>query len=72
MNKYVTPICDISSSKTWMQVVLARNVVDCQEKLSRLLAEKYDLDDCLDYREFVKLADENDILIGEIKDIDEL
>lgn len=73
MNKYLISICDIQAGNTWIQVIMARNGSECQEKLVQLLMEKYDdLDDCLTYREFVKLADENDILIGDIKDIEEL
>lgn len=72
MNKYITPICDIQAGIVWNQIILARNVLDCQEKLTALLIEKYDLDDCITYREFIKLADKNDILIGEITDVEEL
>lgn len=72
MNKYITPICDIQAGVVWNQIILARNVLDCQEKLTALLMEKYDLEDCLTYREFIALADKNDILIGEIKDIEVL
>lgn len=73
MNNYITPICDIQAGTVWTQTISARNVTDCQEKLSRLLIDKYDdLEDCLTYREFVALADKHDILIGEIKDIEEL
>lgn len=72
MNKYIIPICDIQAGVVWNQVILARNVLDCQEKLILFLVEKYDLEDCLTYREFIAIADENDILIGEIKDVEEL
>lgn len=70
MNKYVVPICNIRAGKVWDQIIIARNVIDCQEKLTELLIDKYNLEDCLTYREFVELADKNDILIGEIKDIE--
>lgn len=72
MNKYIIPICDIQAGVVWNQVILARNVLDCQEKLILFLVEKYDLEDRLTYREFIANADENDILIGEIKDVEEL
>lgn len=72
MNKYIIPICDIQSGKVWNQIIIARNVSDCQEKITGFLIEKYNLEDCLTYREFVTLADKNDILIGEIKDIETL
>lgn len=73
MNKYIVPICDIQASGIWNQVILGRTHAECQEKLIRLLLEKYDfLEDCGDYREFVKMADKQDLLIGEIIDIEEL
>ena len=72
MNKYIIPICDIQAGLVWNQIIIARDVINCQEKLVEFLIEKYDLDDCLTYREFVILADKNDILIGEIKDIETL
>lgn len=73
MNNYITPICDIQAGQIWNQIISARNVLDCQEKLIRILVDQYDdLEDCLTYREFVALADKNDILIGDIKDIEEL
>lgn len=70
MNKYIVPICDIQSGLIWNQVVLARTMSECQDKLTELLTEKYDLPDCSTYREFISCADENDILIGEFKDIE--
>lgn len=73
MNKYLVSICDIQGGTTWIQSIPAKSNTDCQEKLVRLLIEKYDeLEDCTSYREFVKQADKNDILIGDIKDIEEL
>lgn len=72
MNKYITPICDIQSGKIWNQVILARTVSACQDKLMEILMDQYDLGECLTYREFVEQADDNDILIGEIRDVEVL
>lgn len=73
MNKYIIPICDIQAGIVWNQLIVARSTTECEEKLIKILTDKYeDLDDCLTYREFVAHADENDILIGKITDIEEI
>lgn len=72
MYKYIIPICDIQAGRVWDEPVIARSMSECEEKLIKILTDKYDyLDDCLTYREFVAHADENDILIGKITDIEE-
>lgn len=74
MNKYIIPICDLDSNRVWIKTIVARSNADCQEKLIEELIELYDIDDnTSNYKEFVKLADtEYNILIGNIKDIEEL
>lgn len=73
MNKYIIPICDIDRSKVWIKTILAKSNSACQEKLMTELIELYDMEDANSYREFVQLADSKyNILIGDIKDIEEL
>lgn len=74
MNKYIIPICDINSGKVWIKTVIAKSNSACQEKIMEELIDLYDMEDTTSsYREFVKLADSNyNILIGDIKDIEEL
>lgn len=74
MNKYIIPICDIDRSKVWIMTVIAKTNSACQEKVMANLIDMYDMEDkASNYREFVKLADsEYNILIGDIKDTEEL
>jgi hypothetical protein len=67
MNKYIIPICDIQESKVYNLIISARSLSDCQD---RVMAKFNDYSD--EWKEFVKNMDNIDILIGEIKDIEEL
>ena len=71
MNKYLIPICDIQAGQVYNKVILAKSYNECQDKLMEYLISQYDcLSECFDYREFIKLADNNDILVGKITDIE--
>lgn len=71
MNKYVIPICDIQAGINKDEFIIAKSLADCEDKVMRLLSDRYDcLEECFDYHEFVKMADENDILIGKITDLE--
>lgn len=74
MNKYIIPICDIDNGKVWLMTVMAATNSACQDKIMSNLIDKYDIEDnSSNYREFVEIADiEYNILIGDIKDIEEL
>jgi hypothetical protein len=73
MNKYVIPICDISSGNIWTHTISAKSRFDCQDKLMEELTDMYEIEDCDNYRDFVEVADSKyDILIGDIKDLEEL
>lgn len=67
MNKYIIPICNISKSKVYNLIISARTYEDCQDKIMSKFDSDYD-----SYHEFVKDMDNQDILIGEITDIEEL
>lgn len=71
MNKYVIPICDIQAGQVYNKVIVAKSYNACQDKLMEFLINEYDcMQECLSYQEFVELADDNDILIGKITDIE--
>lgn len=74
MNKYIVPICDINAGDIWIKTVMARSISECQEKIMEELIDCYDMENNFsNYREFIEFIDSNyDILIGDIKDIDEL
>lgn len=71
MNKYLVPICDIQAGHIYNKTIMAKSFIECQDKLMEYLIDKYDeLYECLTYQEFIKLADKNDILVGNITDIE--
>lgn len=71
MNKYLVPICDIQAGIVYNKTIVAKSYNDCQDKLMEYLINQYDcLQECLNYQEFVELADNNDILVGKIIDIE--
>lgn len=74
MNKYIIPICDIESGIVWIETIVAKSTSACQEKVMAILIDRYEIDDdVMNYREFIKLSDSKyNILIGDIKDIEEL
>ena len=74
MNKYIIPICDIDGGLVWIHTIIARSNSACQEKLMAEIIDLYDMEDtATSYREFIQLADSQyNILIGDIKDIEEL
>lgn len=72
MNKYIVPICDIQAGSCWIKTITAKSITECEEKLMNDLIEYYDFDDFDDYHEFIHWLDEQDILVGNIKDIEEI
>lgn len=74
MNKYIIPICDIDNGYVYNKIIIAKSNINCQEKIILDLIDMYDIEDTSsNYQEFVKLADiKYNILIGDIKDIEEL
>lgn len=72
MNKYIIPICDIQAGEVWNEVITATSLQDCKDKIISKFSERYDLDDTVSYNELIKDLDNIDVLIGRIKDIEEL
>lgn len=73
MNKYIIPICDLISAEIFTKKIIARNLLDCQEKIMQYFGERYDIDEFADYRDFVDGMDtKNNIAIGDIIDIETL
>ena len=72
MNKYIIPICDLVLADIWVDIILARSISDCQEKLMREFSEKLD-EDFTDYREFIDIMDQKyNYSIGNITDVETL
>ena len=69
MNKYIIPVCEIQKSKIYNLVIMANSHEDCEDKLMDKFSK---FSSALDYKEFLYDLDMNDILIGEINDIETL
>jgi hypothetical protein len=75
MNKYIVPICDIQNGSVWIEVILSKSLSDCHDKLIDNILENYSSinDNFQNYEEFVGILDSKyDIIIGDIRDIEEL
>lgn len=72
MNKYLCPLCDIQAGEVWNQVISATSLSDCQDKLTDFITDEYDLSLTDDWMDFVEECNANDILIGQIEDIETL
>ena len=69
MNKYIIPVCNINKSEVYNLIIVATSYSDCEYKIMEKFS-KYSEND--DYNEFLDDLDKNDILIGQITDIEEL
>lgn len=67
MNKYIIPVCNIPDSKVYNVSISANSYSDCQDKIMDKFAEYSDSND---YTEFIADLDKQDILIGNITDIE--
>ena len=72
MNKYLCPICDTQAGEVWNQIISATSLSDCQDKLTDFITEEYDLSPTDDWMDFIEECNANDILIGQIEDIETL
>lgn len=69
MNKYIIPVCDINKSKVYNLSIMATSYSDCEDKIIEKFSKYSESDD---YDEFLDDLDKNNILIGQITDIEEL
>lgn len=72
MNKYVTYVCDIDDSYNQREILIANSQNQAEEKLMERLCDRYDWDNPYDYDEFIKMADNYNVIIGDIIDIEEI
>ena len=69
MNKYIIPICNLPKFKIYNAVIIANSISACQDKLMERFS-KYS--DSSEYSDFLDDLDDQDILIGDITDIETL
>ena len=72
MNKYLCPLADLQAGEVWNQVISATSLNDCKDKLTDFITNEYDLNPTDDWTDFVEECNANDILIGQIEDIETL
>lgn len=72
MNTYLIPIYDDNIPDCIINKYIARSFEDCKDKIMSDYSNKYDLD-FNDWDDFCyKIWEENNIFIGDIKDIEEI
>lgn len=71
-NKYIIPVCDKQADQVWNYTIIANSISQCEEKLVKKILEEYEtLDgDSISYNDFIEYLSENDILVGDITDIE--
>lgn len=72
MNNYVIPVCVIAKSINKLEKIMANSYRDCQEELMERITVEYNLPEADNYKQFLTIADEHDIIIGKISDVEEL
>lgn len=72
MNTYIVPVADISSDPyVWIEIIKARSLSDAQDKIIDRFVEEYELNYPIDWEDFITILYESNLIIGEIKDIEE-
>lgn len=69
MNKYIVPICDLNENRVYNKTIIANSYNACEDKLMESFSE---YSNALEFHEFIKDLDKQDILIGKIIDVEEL
>lgn len=73
MNTYILPFANISSDPSvWNEVVMARSISEAKDKIMREITEDWDLDIPVDWEDFKDILFKENVIIGDIQDIEEL
>lgn len=73
MNTYILPFANISSDPSvWNEVVRARSISEAKDTIMREITEDWDLDVPVDWRDFKDILFKENVIIGDIQDIEEL
>ena len=72
MNKYIIALADLQAGETWTEKISATSLSDCRDKLVDLITNEYDFESGSEWLDFVEQCNANDILVGEIEDIETL
>lgn len=69
MNKYIVPINDPDG--IYIESVNARSISEAEDKFMEIISETYNYEPSDSWDNFINTAWEDNITIGEIKDIEE-
>lgn len=73
MNTYILPFANISSDPSvWNEVIRARSISEAEDKIMREITEDWDLDVPADWEDFKDILFKENVIIGDIQDIEEL
>lgn len=73
MNTYILPFANISSDPSvWNEVIRARSISEAKDTIMREITEDWDLDVPVDWRDFKDILFKENVIIGDIQDIEEL
>lgn len=73
MNTYILPFANISSDPSvWNEVVRARSISEAKDKIMREITEDWDLDVPTDWGDFKDILFKENVIVGDIQDIEEL
>lgn len=73
MNTYILPFADISSDPSvWNMVVRARSISEAKDTIMREITEDWDLDVPADWSDFKDIIFKENVIVGDIQDIEEL
>lgn len=72
MNNYIIPVCVIAKTDNKLEQITANSYRDCQEELMERITTRFNLPEADNYKQFLTIADEHDIIIGKISDVEEL
>ncbi len=73
MNEYLVPICDVEESEIYIETIHGTSFDEAENKLMYRLLDRYNfLSEADSYGEFMNICFNNNLLVGEIKELDEL
>lgn len=72
MNTYIVPFANIKNPDTWIEVTVANNLSEAEDKIMRDFTESWDIDIPTDWQDFKNILAKENIIVGTIEDIEEL
>lgn len=69
MNKYVFSVCDLDTEKLQIKSLSAISLEDCKDEIMNMYNE---YSDALEWDDFLDDLNDHNIIISQIKDIEEL